>query len=321
MVDILYKWYEELIIGQVCECNKVKGVYFDDIMIIGDVSQVVGVIKFLVISGFIEVVKVFGVIQKVKIFQVMMMMVFIQMDEFEVVIYVKLCDLCKQGLKEQVVVFKEVIKVINIKKDFLKLDVLVVFVNVDGFVFELMEDFKIVEIIGDGFVIIDILYFCQVVIKIYGIGVEEGFYWLILEVWMDQLEMYKEWVNVDYQGDKDLFFVKMDIVCKIIWCGVYIFILLDVYFIYGNGGFGIGIGYNSFNDIGYLDIFIWLKEVMGVQMDWFQDIVSVLFCLELEGMFFLLKVGFDGVVIGVLFEQVKWICMKVINVVVCFVSG
>lgn len=321
MADTSYKWYEELITGQVRERNKVKGAYLDDTMITGDASQAAGVIKFPVISGSIEVVKVSGAIQKVKTSQATMTTVSIQTDEFEAATYVKSRDLRKQGPKEQAAVSKEVTKAINTKKDFLKLDALAAFANADGSASELMEDPKTVETIGDGSAIIDILHFRQAATKIYGTGAEEGLYWPIPEVWMDQLEMYKEWANADYQGDKDLPFAKMETVRKITRRGVHIFTLPDAYFIYGNGGFGTGTGHNSFNDTGYLDTFIWSKEAMGAQMDWFQDTVSVSPRPELEGTPFLLKAGLDGAAIGVLPEQVKRIRMKAINAAVRPASG
>ncbi len=311
MADTSYKWYEDLISGQVRERNKVKGAYLDDTMETGDASEAAGVVKFPVISGAIEVVKVSGAIQKVKTSQATMDVVPITTDEFEAATYVKARDLRKQGPKEQAKVSKEVTRAINKKKDFLKLDALATFAESGSAHLTLGP--TTVETIGNGSARIDILDFRTAASRIYGKGVDEGLYWPIPEVWMDQLEMYQEFANADYLGDKELPFAKMDNVRKVTRRGVHIFTLPDEYFRYGTGKYGTGADHLPFNDAAYLDTFMWSKEAMGAQMDWFQDTVSVTKVETLEGSPFLLKAGLDGAAIGILPEQIKRLRFKAIN--------
>jgi hypothetical protein len=278
----------------------------------GDGDQAAGVIRFPVISGSIEVVKVSGAIQNVKTSQATMDTVPITTDEYEAASYVKTRDLRKQGPKEQAKVANEMSKSINKKKDFLKLDALNNFAEVGST--HLTHGPKLVETYGTGSVIIDLLHFRAMASRIQGKGVDGALYWPIPEVWMDQLEMYKEFSNADYTGDKDLPFAKMDNVRKATKRGVHIFTLPDEYFRYGTGRFGSNSDPNiPFDDTGYLDTFMWTKEAMGAQMDWFQSNVSVTPQPQLQGTPFLLKAGLDGAAIGILPEQVKRIRMKAIN--------
>lgn len=311
MADTSYKWYEDLLTVQVRERNKVKGAYLDETMETGDASQAAGVVRFPVISGAIEVVKVSGAIQNVKTSQATMDTVPITTDEYEAATYVKSRDLRKQGPKEQAKVANEVSKSINKKKDFLKLDALAVFCESGSSHLTLGP--TTVETLGDGSAIIDLLDFRTAATRIQGTGADEQLYWPIPGVWMDQLEMYKEFANADYVGDKDLPFAKMDNVRKVTRHGVHIFTLPDEYFQYGTGKFGTGAGHLPFNAAGYLDTFMWTKEAMGAQMDWFQDTVEVTKMQGLEGSPFLLKAGLDGAAIGILPEQVKRLRFKAIN--------
>ncbi|MEO1110101.1 MAG: phage capsid protein [Pseudomonadota bacterium] len=312
MADTSYKWYEDLISSQVRERNKVRGAYLDETMTTGDADQAAGVIRFPVISGSIEVVKVSGAIQNVQTSQATMDTVPITTDEYEAATYIKARDLRKQGPKEQMKVSKEVNKSINKKKDFLKLDALNAFANLGSTHLSLGP--LSVETYGDGTAVIDPVHFRAMASRIYGTGAEEGLYWPIPEVWMDQLEMYKEWANADYRGDKDLPFARMDNVRKITKRGVHIFTLPDEYFKYGTGGYGSNAtDHIPFTDTGYLDTFMWSKEAMGAQMDWFMGNVDVTKVKTLQGSPYLLKAGLDGAAIGVLPEQVKRIRMKAIN--------
>lgn len=315
MSDTSYKWYEDLISEQVRERNKVKGAYLDFTMDTGDADMAAGTVKFPVISGSIEVYKVSGSIQPVKTSQATLDTVTITTDEYEAATYINSRDLRKQGPKEQAKVSKEVTKSINKKKDVLKLDALSTFCSLGAT--ELTDAPTTVETIGNGSAIIDVLDFRTAATRIYGRGAEEGLYWPIPEVWMDQLEMYKEIGNADYTGDKDLPFAKMDNVRKLTRRGVHIFTLPDEYFVYGTGGYGTNADKNlPFTDTGYLDTFMYSKEAMGAQMDWFKDTVSVHPQPQLEGNKFLLKAGLDGAAIGVLPEQVKRMRFKAINAAV-----
>lgn len=312
MAESSNKWYEDLISGQVVERNKVRGAYLDETMETGDADKAAGVIRFPVISGTIEVVKVSGAIQNVQTSQATMDTVPIQTDEFEAATYIKKRDLRKQGPKEQAKVSNEVSKSINKKKDFLKLDAIHAFCESGSAHLTLGP--TTVETHGDGNAVIDILDFRAMASRIYGTGAMEGLYWPIPEVWMDQLEMYKEFANADYTGDKDLPFARMDNVRKVTRRGVHIFTLPDEYFKYGTGKYGSNANpLLPFDDAGYLDTFMWSRESMGAQMDWFQSNVSVTPQEQLQGTPYLLKAGLDGAAIGIIPEQVKRIRMKAIN--------
>lgn len=311
MAETSLAWYEDLISGQVRERNKVKGAYLDDTMETGDANQAAGVIRFPVISGSIEVVKLSGSIQNVQTSQATLETVPITTDEFEAATYIKQRDLRKQGPKEQAKVSNEVTRSINMKKDFLKLDALNTFANATS---PLTHTPTTVETYGDGTAVIDFLHMRVMASRIQGRGVQEALYWPIPEVWMDQLEMYQEFANADYRGDKDLPLAKMDNVRKVTLRGVHIFTLPDEYFKYGTGAYGTNSNQNlPFTPTGYLDTFMWSKEAMGAQMDWFQGQVSITQRHELQGTPYLLKAGLDGAAIGILPEQVKRIRMKAIN--------
>lgn len=301
MSEHSYKWYETLIAGQVRERNKVKGSFLDDTMITGDESA--GVIKFPVVSGTMEVYKVSGAIQPVKTSNATLDTVSIQTDEYEASTFIRTRDLRKQGPNEQAAVSREISKAIAFKKDQLKLDALAAFAEVGAT--ELTDGPTAVETIGDGTTIIDLIDIIEAATAVAGTGCEDGIFCALPNVWMDQLEMYKEFANADYIGDKDLPFARMSNVRRRSFRQVSFLCLPDKYFYHGTGGYGTGEGLKPFNPAGYIDTFMWTKEAMGAQMEWYQETVSVTKREELEGSPLLAKAGLDGAAIGVLPEGVK----------------
>jgi len=309
MSENSHKWYETLIAGQVRERNKVRGSYLDETMVTGD--EHAGVIKFPVVSGTIEVYKVSGAIQPVKTSNATLDTVPIQTDEYEASTYIKTRDLRKQGPNEQAAVSREISKAIAFKKDKLKLDAVAAFAEVGSP--HLTDGPTTVETIGDGTTRIDLIDMIEAASRIFGTGIEEGVYWPIPEVFMDQLEMYKEFANADYIGSKDLPFARMDNVRKRTFRRVHIMTLPDKYFYHGTGAFGAGEGHLPFSEDGYLDTFMWCKEAMGAQMDWYRETVEVREQFQLEGSPLLAKAGLDGAAIGVLPEMVKRLRFKAQN--------
>lgn len=307
MTEQAPNWYREKIRNQVRARNKVMGGFLDGTMTPGDGHA--GVIKFPVVGGKMEIYKLSGAIQAVKTSSPTLSMVTVSTDDYEGSAWMRVQDFRKQTPSEQSAVAKEMQKSIRIKRDNLKIDALAAFA--DG-VSALPDAPQTVETLGDGTTRIDIVDVIEARSAIMGTGNEDPLYWPIPEAWMDQLEMYKEFANADYLGDKDLPFARSGNVRKRTFRGVHIMTIPDLYFYHGTGKFGTG-GAKPFLDTGYLDTFMWTREAMGAEMEWNQEDMSISLHPELEGTPMLGKVGLAGAAIGILPEGVKRLRFKAQN--------
>ncbi|TYC51625.1 hypothetical protein FMN50_20300 [Rhodobacterales bacterium] len=298
-------WYKELIRAQIRERNKVRGGLLDDTMTRGDGGA--GKIKFPVVGGEILIYKLSGAIQKVKTSSPSLSMVEVAAEDFEGAAWMRVQDFRKQGPSEQSAVGKEMQKAIRFKRDTLKIDAMNAFATNGS---SLPDAPTTIDTIGDGTTTIDLIDVIQARSAIAGTGSEEDIYYPIPEAWMDQLEMYKEFSNMDYIGDKDMPFARMSNVRKRTFRGVHLFTLPDKYFYLGTGKFGSGSGNLPYDTDGYLDTFMWTKDAMGAEMEWNQEDMSISMHPEMEGTPMLGKVGLSGAAVGILPEGVKRLRFK-----------
>ncbi|WP_281932195.1 phage capsid protein [Roseibium album] len=300
MTDQAANWYKELIRAQIRERNKVRGGFLDDTMTRGDGHA--GRIKFPVVGGEILIYKLSGAIQKVKTSSPSLSMVETVAEDYEGAAWMRVQDWRKQGPSEQSAVGKEMQKAIRFKRDTIKIDAMNAFAT-DGST--LPDAPTTVDTIGDGSTIIDLIDVIEARTAIMGTGTDEDLFFPIPEAWMDQLEMYKEFSNMDYIGDKELPFARMSNVRKRTFRGVHMFTLPDKYFYLGTGAFGTGTGNRPFDTAAYLDTFMWTREAMGAEMEWNQEDMSITMHPEMEGTPMLGKVGLAGAAVGVLPEGIK----------------
>lgn len=300
MTDQAANWYKELIRAQIRERNKVRGGFLDETMTRGDGGA--GKIKFPVVGGEILIYKLSGAIQKVKTSSPTLSMVEVSTEDFEGAAWMRVQDWRKQGPSEQAAVGKEMQKAIRFKRDTLKIDAMEAFATNGS---SLPDNPTTIDTIGDGTTNIDLIDVIEARSSIAGTGSEEDLYFPIPEAWMDQLEMYKEFSNMEYIGDKELPFARMSNVRKRTFRGVHLFTLPDKYFYLGTGKFGSGAGNKPFDTAGYLDTFMWSKDAMGAEMEWNQEDMSISMHPEMEGTPMLGKVGLSGAAVGILPEGVK----------------
>lgn len=301
-------WYKEKIRDQIRARNKVAGGLLDGTMTAGDGHA--GTVKFPVISGEVLVYKVTGAIQRVTNSNPHLSMLSVQMEDWEAATWMRIQDFRKQGPNEQAAVGREMQKAIRIKRDDIKIDALAAIADATS---TLPTDPKTVQTIGDGSTNIDLIDLIQARTLIAGTGDTEAIYCAIPEAWMDQLEMYKEFVNADYIGSTDLPFARQTNVRKRTFRNVHVMTLPDRYFRYGTGKYGTGSSGMPFDDTKYLDAFMWTKEAMGAETEWSEENMSLTTHPEMEGTPTLGKVGLSAAAVGLLPEGIKRLRFKAQN--------
>lgn len=294
-------WYKEKIKDRIIARNKVKGDYLAGTMTQGDGHA--GTIKFPVHSGSILVYKVTGAIQEVKASNPTLDMVTLTMDDYEAAAWMRNQDFRKQGPNEQMAVADAMQKAQRFKKDEIKIDALNGFSENGSS--ELQDNPLTVDTIGDGTTTIDLIDMIEARSLIAGTGSDDDMYWPIPEAWMDQLEMYKEFANKDYLGDRSLPFANMSNVRKRTYRGVHIFTMPDKLFKYGTGKYGTGSGNLPFDTAGYIDTWMWTKEAMGSEVEWDQDTMSISIETRMEGSPLLGKMQLSAAAVGLVPEGIK----------------
>ncbi|MBB98325.1 MAG: hypothetical protein CML67_02125 [Rhodobacteraceae bacterium] len=304
------KWYREKIRDMVRARYQARGGYLDGTMVQGDGGA--GEVKFPVI-GRVESYEISGAIQKITNTNPALDMVKVSMRDFEASAWMRVQDARRQGPNEQAAVGRALSAAIRRRKDTLKLEAAANFA--DG-VSTLTDAPSTPLALGDGTARIDILNMMDAIDHINGAGNDDDdnmAFWPIPHSWMSQLEMYEEIKNADYRGPTDLPFASSQKVKKRTIKGCHILALPNEYFIQGTGKFGTGSNGRAFDDGGYLDTFMWVKDAMGAEAEWEKDDMSITTHADYEGTPMLGKVGLSGAAVGILPEGLVKLRFKAIN--------
>ncbi|MAA97409.1 MAG: hypothetical protein CMN87_18220 [Stappia sp.] len=303
-------WYREKIRDMVRARYQSRGGYLDGTMVQGDGGA--GEVKFPVV-GRVEAYELGGSIQKITNTNPSLNMIKVSMRDFEASAWMRVQDARRQGPNEQAAVGRMMSAAIRRKRDNLKLEALNIFVN--G-VSTLDDDPKECLKLGDGSARIDIVNAMDAIDHVSGAGNDDddnGIFWAIPHAWMSQLEMYEEIKNADYAGPTDLPFAKSSKVKARTVRGCHILALPNEHFTVGTGAFGTGSNGRAFDDTGYIDTFLWVKDAVGAETEWNKENMSLTSHADYEGTPMLGKVGLSGASIGILPEGVVRLRYKAIN--------
>lgn len=312
MTDNANVLYREKIKDQIVARYSSMGGYLDGTMTKGEGGA--GLIKFPVIGGRVVMYKLSGAIQEVTLSSPTLQTVSVQVDDYEASATLRPQDARKMSVSEESALSKEMSKAVRRKRDDMKLTALNAFAAATSSLPDLPQT---VNTIGDGTARVDILHLTNACAQIRGAGSDEEAYWAIPYMWFKQLEMYKEFSNRDYTGDKDLPFARAAAVYKKTFDGVHIMALPDEHFTFGTAGYVQGTtNVSGWDDTKYLDTFMWTKDAVGAEIEWDQENMSLTPVEIWEGTPWLCKVQLSGAALGILPEGVKRIRMKAIKDVV-----
>lgn len=308
------KWFVEKIRDKTRLRYAAEGGYLDDTMTRGEAGA--GLIKFPVAGGQVQMYELSGAVQDVDISEINFDMVELRVREFEATALTRPQDTRKLGPSQEDALSKLMARTVRVKRDTLKLDALNNFAEVGATT--LTDQPTVVQTIGDGTVKIDLDTALYVTSRLHASGAEDDMFWPMPYSWFDQLMVYKQFSQSEYQGPGDLFFAKSAKVGKKTFQGVHFLALPDSVFTYGTGAYGTGDsdgnGYkHSFDEDGYLDTFAWAKDAMGSEIEWDQENMMPYEQPQLKGTPWLWKVQLSGNAVGLLPEGVKRIRMKAIN--------
>jgi hypothetical protein len=308
------KWYIEKIRDKTRLRYAAEGGYLDDTMTRGEGGA--GLIKFPVAGGVINMYELSGAVQDVDISEINFDMVELKVRDFEATALTRAQDNRKTGPAQEDALSKLMSRTVRVKRDTLKFDALNNFANVGATA--LTDQPTAVETIGDGSARLDLETAVYITSRLHASGAEDEMFFPMPYSCFDQLMLYKQFSNCDYQGPSDLFFAKSSKVKKKTFQGVHFMALPDSVFTYGSGAYGTGAtqtnGYKiSFDENGYLDLFAWAKDAMGSEIEWDQENMQAYEQPQLKGTPNLWKVQLSGNSVGLLPEGVKRVRVKAIN--------
>lgn len=307
-------WFREEIKGMVSDRYKSKGGYLDDTMMKGESSA--GTVKFPVGGGRISMYELTGGIQRVNPSTSTLDMVTLTTKDFEAAAYFRMHDEARMGPSQKAKLADDLNGAIRRKKDQLKLAALDAFATAGATT--LTDAPTNINMIGDGSAMIDLTDIRSAASYIRGTGVDEDLFYPLPELWFNQLLMYKEFASADYQGPASLPFAQAGRVKRKTWDGVHIFTVPDEYFIHGTGSYDISRLSSQpsvYDNAGYLDTFMWVKNAMGCETWWDQETADFDKLPELEGSPYIAKVQLSSAAIGILPEGVKKLRFKAIEAV------
>lgn len=283
-------WFREEIKGMVSDRYKSKGGYLDDTMMKGESSA--GTVKFPVGGGRIEMYELTGSIQRINPSAVTLDMVQLNTKDYEAAAYFRMQDEARMGPSLKAKLADDLNGAIRRKKDTLKLKAVNDFATAGAAT--LTDAPTNINTIGDGSTMIDLIDIRSAAAYVRGTGVDEDLFYPIPELWFNQLLFYKEFATAEYQGPSTLPLAQASRIKRKTWDGVHIFTVPDEYFIYGTGAYDISRLSSQpsvFDNAGYLDTFMWVKNAMGCETWWDQENMSIDKLPELEGSPYICKVA------------------------------
>lgn len=305
-------WFREEIKGKVSDRYIATGGYLDDTMMRGESSA--GTVKFPVGGGRVEMYELTGGIQRVIPSATTLDMVQLNTRDFEASVYFRMQDEARMGPSLKDKLAKDLNGSIRRKKDTLKLAAVDAFATAGATT--LTDAPTNINVIGDGSTTIDLVDIINAVSYVNGAGADEEVFYPIPETWFGQLLMYKEFASSDYQGPTNLPFASASRIKRKTFRGAHIFTVPDEYFIYGTGAYDktrLASQPSPFDDAGYLDTYMWVKDAMGSETWWDQENMSIDKLPELEGSPYICKVQLSSAAIGILPEGVKKLRFKAIE--------
>lgn len=307
-------WFREEIKGLVRDRYKSKGGYLDDTMMRGESSA--GTVKFPVGGGRIEMYELSGGIQRISPSAVNLDMVTLITRDYEAATYFRMQDEARMGPSLKAKLASDLNGAIRRKKDTLKLAAADAFAIAGA---SLSDSPNNINVIGTGSTTIDIVDLINAISYINGTGADEEVFYPIPETWFSQLLMYKEFASSEYSGPTNLPFASASRVKRKTFRGVHIFTVPDEYFIYGTGAYDktrLASQPSPFDDAGYLDTYMWVKDAFGCETWWDQENMSIDPLPDMEGTPYVCKVQLSSAAVGILPEAVKKLRFKAIEAAV-----
>lgn len=193
MTQAVSAWFKEKIKDKVTVAVQANGGLLDNTFMTGD--EQANTIKFPIVNGTSNMYKLTGAIEPVPVNSPGVSTVQIIMDDYEDTQFWRTQDAYKAGPNEQNALANLMAMGVRRKRDFIRLDALDAFYNLDGGVN--------ITTTGTGAEVPDILQFekMRAELAAYGDnGDMDEVFMTIPEMWSSQLALYKEFANTQWAG-------------------------------------------------------------------------------------------------------------------------